>query len=344
MQWPPPLAFEDQLDRVRLEDWPRSDEEAAERYKVWKARDPFLNDVDRSLLNCADFCEYVRVTGMIWPFHLEKDYIKSASYALRLAGDVVWYDDDGTRVVHKLEEGSKPFVLKGNSIAYVTLEPHFRIPDYIALRFNLKIEYIYKGLLLGTGPLIDPGWSGGLSIPLHNLTTNSYELGYGERLVWVEFTKVSSHQRWLDVAEDRTIDRKCGQLYTSFTDRKGKNAGVLNLLKEFLGDFPVRSSISEAVAQLKKSQDTMKDISGRSEATIQRMNNFAQITVILSIMTLVGTVFTVLGFFVAIAFGMVPLVGPETSHKVDKELTNQNIRIKNLEATIAELRSHQGKQ
>src|SRR5256885_14069412 len=74
----------------------------------------------------------------------------------------------------------------------------FRFPDYIAARFNLKIPNVYRGLLLGTGPLVDPGWSGRLSFPLHNLTTNDYEFPGGEEIIWMEFTKLSENDRWLD--------------------------------------------------------------------------------------------------------------------------------------------------
>jgi hypothetical protein len=51
-------------------------------------------------------------------------------------------------------------------------------------------------LLLGTGPLVDPGFAGRLFIPLHNLTSEPYTLIGGEGLIWVEFTKISPHSHW----------------------------------------------------------------------------------------------------------------------------------------------------
>ena len=67
------------------------------------------------------------------------------------------------------------------------------LPEYIAVRFNLHIRHVHKGILLGTGPLVDPGFFGNLLIPLHNLTDNNYKLIGGEGFIWVEFTKVSKH-------------------------------------------------------------------------------------------------------------------------------------------------------
>ena len=65
------------------------------------------------------------------------------------------------------------------------------MPDFIALRFNLQIQHVHRGLLLGTGPLVDPGFWGKLCIPLHNLTDQDYEIPKEEGLIWLEFTKTT---------------------------------------------------------------------------------------------------------------------------------------------------------
>ena len=60
------------------------------------------------------------------------------------------------------------------------------------MRFNLHIRHVHRGLLLGTGPLVDPGYWGKLCIPLHNLTDKDYPIPKDEGLIWMEFTKISS--------------------------------------------------------------------------------------------------------------------------------------------------------
>lgn len=152
----------------------QSDREAEERFQKYKETDPFP-EIIPALLNSADICDYVAATGMIYPFHHEDNKkFKPASYAVSILGKLLYYDEDGKKQVKEIsyQSDQKNFTLKSNSIAFVTLEPMFRIPDYIALRFNLKITHIYRGILLGTGPLVDPGFYGKLSIPLHNLTNN----------------------------------------------------------------------------------------------------------------------------------------------------------------------------
>ena len=66
-----------------------SDADAAERFAEFEAVDP-LPSVPASLLNSADVSDYVRLTGMLHPFHPDK--LKSASYEAAIRG---WRDDSG---------------------------------------------------------------------------------------------------------------------------------------------------------------------------------------------------------------------------------------------------------
>lgn len=50
---------------------------------------------------------------------------------------------------------------------------------------------MHRGLLLGTGPIVDPGYWGKLCIPLHNLTDEDHRILQHEGLIWIEFTKTS---------------------------------------------------------------------------------------------------------------------------------------------------------
>ncbi len=178
-----------------------SDASASKRYEKWKAKDPYPN-IQPALLNSADIKAYVKKTGMIYPFY-EED-LQGASYKVKIAGEILYwkYDDMSShkeppkKIVTELNCGTDSFELGPNSIAFVALEPCFRIPEYLALRFNLKIQHIYKGLLLGTGPLVDPGFNGKLFIPLHNLTSNTYRFKYGDTLITMEFTKLSGNVQW----------------------------------------------------------------------------------------------------------------------------------------------------
>lgn len=130
----------------------------------------------------------------------------------------------------------------------MSVEPYFRIPDYIALRHNLKIDHIYKGLLVGTGPLIDPGFVGHIALPLHNLTENPYTLKGGEGIIWVEFTKLSPSGGWK--SRRRPLARKGS--YTNFPAERTQNKSiddyVRSAAKNDLG-LPIPASSSAAIDQ-----------------------------------------------------------------------------------------------
>ncbi|SIS53082.1 Deoxycytidine triphosphate deaminase [Thalassolituus maritimus] len=162
--------------------------------KVNNGQDPFPR-IPPALLNSSDIQKYVHVTSMIAPF--DSQHLKGASYEAKIGNEVIYWDIDTKKKIKiSLESKGDYFTLPPNSIAYVQIQEEFDLPPYIALRFNLKIKHVYRGLLLGTGPLIDPGYKGKINIPLHNLTANSYQFEFNEGLIWIEFTKLSPHPKW----------------------------------------------------------------------------------------------------------------------------------------------------
>jgi len=220
----------------------KSDEEAEERYKKFKSNDPFP-EIDPALLNSADFIDYVIATGMLFPFYLEKAKIKPASYEISVLGKCILFEK-GKPITQIICEGDD-FILKKNSIAFVSLEPMFRIPDYIALRFNLKIKHVYKGLLLGTGPIIDPGFEGYLSFPLHNLTNNDYVFKGGEGLIYIEFTKLSTNRRWN--ISYQSNEKRLGK-YIQFDKLKNLiRKDVEDYISRAAPNIPIISSMAEVI-------------------------------------------------------------------------------------------------
>jgi deoxycytidine triphosphate deaminase len=250
-----------------LEDYPNlagSDEEAARRFNLTKSSDPFP-EIQSSLLNSADIYDYVRMTGMLYPFNSEPTALKSASYLAPIRGRCIWWDDGGKQYDMRLEEGKdEELVLGPNSITFVQIEPYLRLPDYIALRFNLKITHVHRGILLGTGPLVDPGFVGQLLIPLHNLTPNTYRLGRREGLIWIEFTKTSE----IPLVERRnqnTLGLRRRGKYIPFPTSKNE-IQPLEYLRKASPQSPVRSSIPEAILksrdQAEKATKTVKVLTG----------------------------------------------------------------------------------
>jgi deoxycytidine triphosphate deaminase len=251
----------------------KSDEDAKLKYHQHKSRDPFP-EIDTALLNSADIEDYVAATGMIYPFDPSK--LISASYEVPFDGEVYQWDGKVERDMIKIAD-TGGFTLKQNSIAYVWLNTTFRLPDYIALRFNLVIKHVHKGILLGTGPLVDPGYEGKLLIPLHNLTSNEYRFSEGEGLIWVEFTKISKNQRWV---EEKTQVQRLGQYRPMPQDKKNRDPKYF--FEKAVQGRPIRSSIPEAVRNsAEKAEEAKKSAQSAAEKSEQiRMETESKIDTI----------------------------------------------------------------
>jgi deoxycytidine triphosphate deaminase len=239
----------------------QNEDEARKRFTAndFGRIDPF-DKIPPALLNSADIFDYARVTAMIWPFASDKERLsrklKSASYEIDFLGDLYRVDESGASHASTIEE-NKPYVLPKNSIVFVSLKTLFQLPDYIALRFNLKITHVHRGLLLGTGPLVDPGFRGRLLIPLHNLTSEDYTLLGGEGLIWVEFTKLSPNTRWNVDARTASID------FFPFPENK-KDLSAQQYFNKSSSGTPASSSIPGEVR-------TAKRVSERTQVQLRRL-------------------------------------------------------------------------
>lgn len=151
--------------------------------------DPLPNILP-ALLNSADIRAYQEACELISGEVFDPDRLKAASYRINCRGTIYWTDDGKLRQKQAITPGN-PYTLQPNSIAFISPGVKFNLPDFLAARFNLSISLVHKGLLLGTGPLIDPGFKGELLIPLHNLTTSPVELKAEDGIISVEFTKLS---------------------------------------------------------------------------------------------------------------------------------------------------------
>lgn len=276
--------YKERMDKERETDIARNknifslDTDAQAKYEKYYSKDPFP-DIQPALLNSADIYNYVATTGMIFPFYPEK--LSGASYEVAIGEKVIWWDEQ-KQEVHE-EDLSKPgsfFKLEPNSIAFVMLEPTFRIPDYMALRFNLKIVHVYKGLLLGTGPLVDPGFVGKLSIPLHNLTANTYTFRHGDSLIQMEFTKLSPNVVWKNNDAKKQIIKD--DLYKRKWIKKNRTIyDYINRSLEGSGDVMVRSAIPNNLKKVKDiAEKAQKDITEAKKELDHRVRNMQLITVL----------------------------------------------------------------
>ena len=226
------------------------------RYLALAAYDPYP-EIPSALLNSGHLASYAITTGMIEPFDINA-LKKPATYLVPIEGQVTYLDENGERCSFFLSEKNvggekdvrKDFELKPNSICYLTLRPQFRIPAYLAGRFNLLIRDVYRGLLVGTGPLVDPGFQGVLSIPVHNFTSNKYILTAGEGFVYFEFSKLS----WSNPEDVEKPDWVQNPIHSQPPFPKSKkNRRTLNdYILEATGGGPAQNAIQQDIKRVKK--------------------------------------------------------------------------------------------
>ena len=214
-----------------------------------------LHEIAPALLNSYDITRYVDKGCLLEKDLFDPERLKPASYEMKFLGTLYrWELKDGKleRQCHEIVEG-KTVELSRNSISYLWIQECLRLPEYIAARFNLRIRDVHKGILLGTGPLIDPGFGGRILIPLHNLTDNDYCLLGGEGIIWVEFTKVSMHDCWLPDPQKR--ERPSGLV--EFPSRKAIDDPDVYLYKAHAG-LGVQSAFRGALDNATQAADAAR--------------------------------------------------------------------------------------
>lgn len=259
-----------------------------DRYNDYKSKDPFPK-VGEALLNSADLLMYILTVGIVEPFNV--DNLKGVTYACTFSGEAHYYDTNLEKMVKENLKDNEELELAQNSITYLKIAERFHVPEYMVLRFNLSVSNAYKGVLLGTGPIVDPGFEGNLFIPLHNLTGNKYYIKKGAPLIRVEFTKLSRHIGWDNKRRDLFPQLK------PITKTTPKNAGFSEFIEEALLDsgkkkfytssVSVRSSIPEAIKKSAEQADS-------AEKSVNQMKTWGVIAVFVATIGIVVTVFSLL--------------------------------------------------
>ncbi|CAN7175251.1 hypothetical protein [Mesorhizobium caraganae] len=239
------------------EDFAWSEKDAEALAESVFGNDPFHegpNKIYPSLLSAEDIVAYVKQTAMISPFYANNKKLKHASYEACIGEKAFKYGKNGIEQISLTPDGF--LRVPANAIVFVESEVMFRLPRYIAARFNLQIKHVHRGLLLGTGPLVDPGFRGKLLIPLHNLTSADYYLHKDDGFIWIEFTRT-------------TYDESRENQYGDYPDRKKISDGAKWLHKASFDEHlkrevPIRSSILPIVervdARSRKAVKTVREL------------------------------------------------------------------------------------
>lgn len=285
--------------------------------------DPYTH-IPCALLNSGDLHAYAthgaKDKRLFEPFVPEN--VKSASYEINWHGTAYWWPDglSSTTPRCKVLAGDEPLEIPRNGIVFIQPQVVFNVPDYLALRFNLHIRLVHRGLLLGTGPLVDPGFVGRLLIPVHNLTDNRLVVNAKDGFIWVEVTKVSP------------ITNENVEHFKPFPEDKKDLSAQAYFHRASRGE-PIRSSIPSIALAVSKAETTLERYERRAFWT-SAVTIFG---VIVGVAALAWSTFGIwrdtFDFVNEARAGIVPTIAKEV---VDKT-TDLRARIDALERDIAAL-------
>ena len=153
----------------------------------WKWLDPDRDKPERKGMflshEITKFCQ----KQLLVSDGFERKNVRPAAYTLRIGTKYV--DSDGKPGV--LSENNPYFEMRPNSIVYVSTHEKLDLPYYIAARFNLRVKWVYRGILLGTGPQVEPGYRGYLSCPLYNFTDRPIRISHLEDFATIDFERTT---------------------------------------------------------------------------------------------------------------------------------------------------------
>ena len=114
-----------------------------------------------------------------------KECLDTASYKLRL-GDEAHVGGEWVKISR-----DKPLVLPPHQVAVVKTHEIINIPRFLIAWWNLRVQWVYEGLLWTGGPQVDPGWRGTLYCPIYNLAERQLVIPHKERVFTMDFTRTT---------------------------------------------------------------------------------------------------------------------------------------------------------
>jgi hypothetical protein len=217
--------------------------------------------------------------------HFDEGKLKGGSYTMTPDENDAWTfvsDKNGVKKMPLRKDrdlNGDYYEIPSNSLVYIKLKQQLRLPFYVIGRHNLKIRYVYKGLLLGTGPQVDPGFEGNLFIPLHNFTTSPtrvYINGPHSSFVSIDFVRTTPFSPEAKIpAHTCTVEELRHHLSSEHIPRiliEEKKNKERKTLEDYLEGAQPRSQLAQFQADYEKFEETVR--SDMNTAKTQSQANY----------------------------------------------------------------------
>jgi dCTP deaminase len=189
----------------------------------------------------------------------ETSQIKPASVDLRLGSKVIKTAAE-TKVVNLAETGGY-LTIEGSEFVAVQTYERIELSNKISARFGLRSYFTRKGLLMFSGPQIDPGFKGILTVSVFNASNRTITIRYKEQFCTVEFSRI-----------DTPASQGYGDQYQGQDDFRSEDVSYLMEVKGMTFAQVVVSvqGLQNSVGELSKSVETLKSTIAGVEASFTK--------------------------------------------------------------------------
>jgi deoxycytidine triphosphate deaminase len=196
----------------------------------------------------------------------DRDQVQPASYDFRLGKE---YFQKGTTRVLRERDSVK---MEPSEVVFVESLEVFKLPPNIVATFDLRMGYVYAGLMLQPGAQIDPGYRGRVFMLLFNLSDQPIELPFGDHVA----TMVFCYTR--QVTE------------TLVSDRQDK----MSLEEVLPPNLAIRSGLAGVAEQLEKLGTGLESKTQAADRAVEKADSMSNImflfmTVIVGVLALIVT-------------------------------------------------------
>ena len=152
----------------------------------------------------SDEIEYLAVKHkMIVPFN--PDNLKPAGYELSLGPRFAKSGELGELYP---EPGNDKLTIPPFEIVIISTQETINLPRFIIARWNLRVKWVYEGLLWTGALQVDPGWVGPLFCPIYNLSSKPVAVQVGKPIVLMDFVKTTPFKKGQSKEYNRPPKRK----------------------------------------------------------------------------------------------------------------------------------------
>lgn len=134
--------------------------------------------------------EYVRHFKLINPF--DPNNLKPAAYELTVGDE---YSIGGKTGKLSDELGKNEIRIPPFEVAIIKTTEKVNLPRFLIARWNIRVKWVYEGLLWVGAAQVDAGYVGHLFCPIYNLSDKEVTLRLGEQIAVIDFIKTTPFKK-----------------------------------------------------------------------------------------------------------------------------------------------------